>query len=351
MTETTKSLLEVFERLLKRQRSPIAATRQFRDWKHDRHILPRLQEQLDTVLVALRKFEPVVYNTQGILDDGTDIAVRYRTSDEGDEERELIGFQAKSYGDLSKPDYMEKLKAQAFDSINKVHGLSYYYILLCTDAEEHANKIQNINATFRSTEKTKIIEPRLAYTFLKSPPTTAEAFVKRTMQAEDIVYRKALDSLGQSSQSAQALAIFLAIKAVLTGQKEFSHTEIVSDGALRRVYDELREKQALLLESAQDDEASGLVEEDAETEDEDDPYFYEDEEEVPRVAEFEPQITEDLETLEGDLIDRDTGSGTFALKTDQLIALSAVISDALARYDYSESELRAYMLSIIGILD
>lgn len=350
MTETTKSLLEVFERLLKRQRSPIAATRQFRDWRHDRHILPKLQEQLDAVLVALRKFEPVVYNTQGILDDGTDIAVRYRTSNEGDEEREIIGFQAKSYGDLSKPDYMEKLKAQAFDSINKVHGLSYYYILLCTDAEEHAKKIQNINATFRSTEKTKIIEPRLAYTFLKSPTTTAEAFVKRTMQAEDIVYRKALDSLGQSSQSAQALAIFLAVKAVLTGQKEFSHTEIVSDGALRRVYDELREDQALLLESAQDDEASGLIEEDVETEDEDDPYFYEDEEEL-RVAEFEPQVTEDLETLEGDLIDRDTGSGTFALKTDQLIALSAVISDALARYDYSESELRAYMLSIIGILD
>jgi hypothetical protein len=171
------------------------------------------------------------------------------------------------------------------------------------------------------------------------------------MQAEDIVYRKALDSVGQSSQSAQALAIFLAVKAVLTGQKEFSHAEIVSDGALRRVYDELREEQALLLESAQDDEASGLVEEDVEPEDEDDPYFYEDEEEVPRVAEFEPQITEDLETLEGDLIERDTGSGTFALKTDQLIALSAVISDALARYDYSESELRAYMLSIIGILD
>jgi hypothetical protein len=353
MTETTKNLLEVFERLLKRQRSPIAATREFRDWKHDRHILPRLQEQLDAVLVALRKFEPVVYNMQGILDDGTDVAVRYRTSDQGDEERELIGFQVKSYGDLSKPDYMEKLKAQAFDSINKVHGLSYYFILLCTDADEHAKKIQNINATFRTTERTKVIEPRFAYTFLKSPMTTAEAFVKRTMQVDDVVFQRAMDSLNQS-QSAQALAIFLAVKAVLTGQKDFSHTEIGSDGALRRVYDELREKQALLLESAHDDEVSELVEENGEKEaEDDDPYFDEDEDEQepPRVAEFELQITEDLETLEGDLIDRDTGSGTFTLKTDQLIALSAVIADALARYDYTESELRAYMLSITGILE
>ena len=106
-----------------------------------------------------------------------------------------------------------------------------------------------------------------------------------------------------------------------------------------------------MLESAQDVEASELDEDDWEMEDEDDPYFDEDEQEVPRVAEFEPQITEDYETLEGDLIDRDSGSGTFALKTDQLIALSAVIADALARYDYTESELRAYMLSILGILD
>ncbi len=352
MTELTKSLLEVFERLLRRQRSPITATRHFRDWKHDRDILPRLQDQLDAVLVALLKFEPVVYNTQGLHDDGTDIAVRYRTSDQGPEERELIGFQVKSYGDLSKPDYMKDLKAQAYDSLNKVHGLSYYFILLCTDAEEHAKKVQEINAAFRSAEHTKVIEPRFAYTFLKSPTTTAEAFVKRTMQADDIVFRKALDSLDQSSQSAQALAIFLAVKAVLTGRRVFSHTEVVGDAALRRVYDGLREKQARLLEGALDDnEVSEVDDDDAETEDEADLDYYDDAEDVIRVAEFEPQITEDFETLEADLIDRDGGPDTFTLKTDQLRALNAVITDALARYEYTESELMAYMFSIMSILD
>ena len=351
-TDLTKSLLEVFERLLRRQRSPISATRQFRDWKHDKQILPRLEEHLDTVLVALRKFEPVVYKMQGIHDDGTDIAVRYRTSDQEKEETELIGFQVKSYDDLSKPNYLRDLKAQAYDSLQKVRGLSYYFILLCTDAEEHAKKIQEINVAFRSTERTKVIEPRFAYTFLKSPATTAEAFVKRTMQADDIVFRKALDSLDQSSQSAQALAIFLAIKAVITGQREFSHIEVVSNAELRRVYDGLQEKQAQMLEGALDaDEAAEVDEPDMETTDEDDLDFYDDDPEGVRVAEFEPQLTEDFETLEGDLIDRDSGSATFALKADQLYALNAVIADALARYEYTESELLAYMLSIAGILD
>jgi hypothetical protein len=172
------------------------------------------------------------------------------------------------------------------------------------------------------------------------------------MQADDIVFRKALDSLDQSSQSAQALGIFLAVKAVLTGQREFSHTDVVSDSALRRVYDGLREKQAELIEGALDDnEVRENDERDMESEDEDDLDFDEDEHAVIRVAEFEPQITEDLETLEADLIDRDGGSDTFALKTDQLRALNAVITDALARYEYTESELMAYMFSIMGILD
>jgi uncharacterized protein DUF4365 len=351
MNAITTSLLEVFERLLRRQRSPLSATRHFRDWKHDRHILPKLQEQLDTVLVALKKFEPVVYNTQGILDHGTDIAVSYKTSDEGDEQKELIGFQVKSYDDLSKSDYMKDLKAQTYDSFNTVRGLRYYFILLCTDAEEHAMKIQNINAAFRSTERTKVIEPRFAYTFLKSPATTAEAFVKRTMEADDLVFRKALDSLDQPSPSAQGLAIFLAVKSVLTGQQEFSQAELIRDSGLRRIYDGLREKQAELMEGAlEDDEPQESDTRDREMDDEDD-LHEEDDAEMVRVAEFEPQITEDFETLEADLIDRDSGSDSFIMKTDQLRALNAVIADALARYEYSESELMAYMLSIMGILD
>lgn len=350
VTEMTQELLEVYERLLKRQRSPAAATRQFQHWKHDADLLPKLLVQLDAVLAALNKFEPIVYNTQGILDDGTDVAVRYRTSNQGDEERELIGFQVKSYGDLSKPDCMKDLKAQHDDTFRKVRGLSYYFILLCTDAEKHAKKVQNIQAEFRSAERTKVIEPRLVYTFLNSPVTTAEALVKRIRQADDIVFRNALDSLDQSSPSSQALAIFLAVKAVLTGERQFSEADVLSASDLRRVYGELRDKQAQLIEGALDDNDVSSGFELTEPEDEDD-YGFRDEEPVIRIAEFETQITEDLELLETDVIERDSDSNKLILKTEQLRALTAVITDALARYEYTESELMSYMFSVMGVMD
>jgi hypothetical protein len=350
MTEMTASLLEIIERLLRRQRSPIRATRQFRSWKHDADILPRLQTQLDTVLVALKKFEPIVYNTQGILDAGTDITIRYRTSNQGDEEREIIGFQVKSYDDLSEPDYMKILKAQSYDSLTKVHNLRYYFILLCTDAEEHRKKIQNINAEFRSSPLTKVIEPRFAYTFLSSPSTTAEAFVKRTMQEGDIVLIRALESLSHQTQTAQSLAIFLAVKAVLAGGHEFTECQVLEDATLKRMYRKLLDEQTLLIEGAFDDN-DDVDGDPPYTNGEDGEENYTDESEMTRIAEFGTQVPEDLALLENDLIERSSGSNNFVLMTDQLRALYAVIADALARYEYTEDELMSYMFSVMRVTD
>jgi len=333
MSELTDNLLEVFERLLRRQRCPTRATQQFKTWKHNTHILPRLQMQLDTVREALNKFEPIVYDTQGVRDDGTDITVRFRTSNEGDEESELIGFQVKSYDDLCKRDYLRELKAQRYDSFNKVLGLRFYFIVICTDAEEHSEKVRSINAEFRSADKTKVIEPRFAYTFLSAPATTAEAFVKRAMQAEDIVFRNALDSLDELSPSAQALAVFLATKYVISGKRQFLDADVVGDNALRRVYDELREKLAELIEATLDKDEFG----DSDVEDEGPGLGFSHEEPVIQLKDFEDQITEDLDALEGNILDRDI-SNMLVLRTEQLQALNAVIADALARYNYDQVE-------------
>jgi hypothetical protein len=90
-----------------------------------------------------------------------------------------------------------------------------------------------------------------------------------------------------------------------------------------------------------DDERSG---------DEDDE-DHEEEEPVIRIAEFETQITEDLDLLEADVIERDSDSNRLILKTEQLRALIAVITDALARYEYTESEVVAYTFSVMGVMD
>jgi hypothetical protein len=117
-------------------------TRLFREWKHDADILPRLQAQLEMLLEVYGKFEPVVYNTQGMHDDGADVVIRFRPEN-ADEDWELIGFQVKSFDDLANPKYMRELKAQRDDAFRKVVGMRDYFLLLCTDGDADGDKVRS----------------------------------------------------------------------------------------------------------------------------------------------------------------------------------------------------------------
>lgn len=80
-----ESIKDSVTRLLRYQRAPAKATRLLRTWKHNADILPRLQLQLEMLLEAYGKFEPIVYDTQGILDHGTDLVLRYRSETSAEE--------------------------------------------------------------------------------------------------------------------------------------------------------------------------------------------------------------------------------------------------------------------------
>jgi hypothetical protein len=157
------TILDSITRLLRYQRTPESVTAKFGHLRHNADMLPSLQTQLETVLNAHGKFEPVVYDCQGINDDGSDIAVRF---DPQSNNPELICFQVKSFQDLARPHYMQELKAQRDDSFRKVRGLRHYFIVLCTDAAKHKDRVRNVVSEFRSADRTEVIEPAYAYTFL-----------------------------------------------------------------------------------------------------------------------------------------------------------------------------------------
>ncbi|WAC08835.1 MAG: hypothetical protein OS130_06525 [Thermodesulfobacteriota bacterium] len=145
-----ETIQDIITRLLRYQRTPDKTTSNFKRWKHNNDILPILQRQLEMILSSYGKFQPVVYDTQGILDDGSDLILRHREVSLVEKEFAIISFQAKSYDDLCKKTYMQELKAQRDDTFRKVVGLNYYFLFLCTDAIEHKNKLRNIAAEFRS---------------------------------------------------------------------------------------------------------------------------------------------------------------------------------------------------------
>lgn len=346
-----ESVHDSVTRLLRYQRAPARATRVLRTWKHNADLLPRLQAQLEMLLEAYGRFEPIVYDTQGIRDDGTDLVLRYRP-EMSDRDAELIGFQVKSFDDLSKKHYMQELKAQRDDSFRKVVGLRHYFLVLCTDVEAHKDRVRSIMAEFRSAERTEVIDPAFAYTFLHHPRTRVEALVKRVMEAEDYVFRLALESVELPSPSARALAVFLVVRFVLTGSRTFTVEQLMREPGLRVVYDDLRTQQALLLEHAgqvpsrpgagggvlgEDDEDAGVWEE-------------LDEEPIP-IADYETQLAEDLETLDASVVELSATTDAGSLRPEQIRALIAVVADAVARYEYDEDHLASYMFSLLGVRD
>lgn len=118
--------------------------------------------------------------------DGTDLVLRCKPMGTG-RSPELICFQVKSFDDLAKKTYLQELKAQRDDSFRKLMGLSWYFVVLCTDSGTHEDKIRHIMAEFRSADRTEVIEPAFAYTFLLHPKARVEALVTRSMEDGDFV--------------------------------------------------------------------------------------------------------------------------------------------------------------------
>ena len=91
------SLQDTITRLIRFQRAPRAVCIAFRKLKHDADLLPQLQAQLETIRDAYGKFQPIVYDTQGIRDDGSDVVFRIDGNDA--QGMQLLGFQVKSFDD------------------------------------------------------------------------------------------------------------------------------------------------------------------------------------------------------------------------------------------------------------
>jgi hypothetical protein len=345
------SLQDTITRLIRFQRAPRAVCIAFRKLKHDADLLPQLQAQLETIRDAYGKFQPIVYDTQGIRDDGSDVVFRIDGNDA--QGMQLLGFQVKSFDDLEKDGYLQNLKAQALESLNNIKGLIKYFIVLCTDPKAHKKEIRFVGSAFKTTHNTEVIEPEFAYTFLFMPKTRIEAIVKRTMEADDYVFKEALTSLDFETPTAKALAVFLSVCFVTTGNPHVTIAELIADKALRTMYEEIRERQAELMASTlreTDERLEGYEQDEEYVQDEDEEEDDYDDEPV-ELEEFEPQLVLDIALLEDAVLESDSSSESYQFLTNQMRPLCAVALDALVRYGYNDEQLLAYMFSAMGVRD
>lgn len=84
---------EMLAELLKWRRVREVATVRFANWKHDKHLCPKLTDRLNAMLTVYRAYGHQVHDVQGFHDNGIDVLMKYEDKD-GNERK--AGIQIKS---------------------------------------------------------------------------------------------------------------------------------------------------------------------------------------------------------------------------------------------------------------
>ncbi len=320
------SVPEIVDRMLRLGRTPSENTERFKSLKHDRDLLPQFQKQLERVLESYGKLSPLTYDTQGIRDQGVDVAIRRH--DENDEFHSLIGFQIKGTDDLLQDDYMQKLKAQ-HDESSRVKGLHRYYIVTCVHEAEHKKRLRSIAGEFKNAQRTRIIEPTFADYFLLLTQERIDAYIRRTLTGSDIVLKKALEAVDFTSRMTGAVLVYLTVRFYIESAGPVDIATIIGSGTLRTLHEKLLNG----AEAEYDDlEADDVME-------------FDEFSEIQR--DFETQIHRDLEKLEDGSIAIEGDSIT--VRFDQVMPLIALATDALVRYEYPPQSVMPYLLDLLSL--
>lgn len=348
------AVTQIIDYFVRMHRTLVIETREFKTLRHNEDLCPRFQYQLETILRAMGKFEPWVYDTQGFHDRGADVVIRVRNERASDHERpELFAFQIKSYADFRQPDLFRTLKAQRDDAFRKIANLSAYYLALCTDEHKDKAIVRNIEAEFQDAERTLIIEPTYCLNFIRLPERKIEGSVTRIEQAEDIVFRRALETIDLPSPTAALLALYVA---TLESERAtaLNANVLKNQTALERLYTTTLENRRIARERLGEP-------------------IEDDEDDLPDLRKLQPsrplteasrkRMTEvffdnfddalayDLDILDTHLIDVDSNSGRIAVRRDAVLPLIALLTDAKVRYGLEGADLFEYGAETLGMLD
>ncbi|MDE7292106.1 MAG: hypothetical protein K2N58_08690 [Treponemataceae bacterium] len=137
-------------------------TKTFKKLKHNNQLVTTFKSNFESLVRLMGSYYNDCYDIQGVNDDGVDVLLKYRSED--DEHK--VGFQIKSYDDIQDKNWHKTLKSQLFEA-QGIWQLDDLYVVFCTDAIEHENKLRNSICEIQkySAGKIHVIEPEEALTF------------------------------------------------------------------------------------------------------------------------------------------------------------------------------------------
>ncbi len=324
-----QTVADIIDRLTRFERSPRLRTRAFRHPKHNADLCPRMQHQVEVILRGFGKHRSVVYDTQGVRDDGADVVLGYR---ESEQDRRHICFQLKSFDDLEGHRWLNTLKAQRDDAMTRVRDLEHLYIVLCTDQTVHRDKIRQVSATYRDAPKTTVIEAQYAWTLLTLPEYRLDVHVTRMLDADDTVIRDAVAALEVTSPTAKILAIQAVVEVLFSYPNRVTVEKLQHIPHLRRLYADVLE--ALRTQLAGEPEQ----------------YDDSDADLVNLVSSnVDDTLASDLIVITQTLFSLDERTGTLAPEVAQLMPVFAIATDAIARYGLTREQVVPYMAELLDV--
>jgi hypothetical protein len=339
-------LSKIVDELLRYREGSILSTKTFRRFKHNEHLCPAIENKLNTVIEFLNKFHNVAYDVQGIHDRGTDVLLR---DVEGEaEETHYIAFQIKSYEDLKSQDYLKQLRSQCFEAQNEYKTkLEQYYILLCTDKSEHENQIREIKKAFGTSSGVIVIDPQYATTFLRLNEIRIAAVVESVLRKDDLVYRKARDTVEDLTPTEAALSIAIVYQSLIDQRANLAMDLIRNSKFVKEIYKRVPDYPRDYY-FFYDEDLRNIDEEDEENDD-----SKENVEETPedRKRDFDTRLSEDLDVLDGKLFSINGESGEIELDYNYGLPIQAILLDAMVRYEYKDEELLNYILNALGVMN
>lgn len=335
---------EIIYYLLQYRRASALSTKIFSQLAHNADLCPKFQYKLELIHSSFKKYQQITYDIQGFRDRGSDVIVRQPLGDENN----FICLQIKSDTDLRAKDYMTKLKAQSFETQITYKNLIDYYIILCCNIIdnkigkkpsiniERKNQIRAIEAEFATSKNIHVIEPEYAITFLQLSALQIDAAIKSKLASEDIVFRNALVLLTELSPSEKVLIFHLIILKIYQNKNEVSVPDILDNSYIEEFYNLIPDykREWFFIDESLDSDGY--------------PWYTKKEIRVmekSRNLSFVTRIAEDLDHLEGNLIDRNI-NGNYEINLEILQPLVILMMDGNLRYNYSNEELIKYMMSL-----
>lgn len=256
LSETSEDYLKriIFD-LVFYARSTIRATEDLVSLRHDQHLLPEVEGQLEVILAAFDRYRRVVSNVQGVMDRGVDVLVKYAVSEDSKDACH-IGFQIKSHKEVeTEKDLLKTIKAGLHDA-RRAYNLQDYYLFLCGGLPKTAQRIQIITAEVADTVDCHVVNPRYVTSFISLSKARIEAYIKRRLGKDDAVLREAEYSLQECSLQESAVLIFLVSKWVFERKTEVDVEEILQSQLVKKVFADFPAYPAEWLEDdyADDDE-------------------------------------------------------------------------------------------------